>query len=403
MKLLFLTMVKINSLNERGIYTDLLRKFRDEGHEVYIVSPSERREKLKTAIKEQTGVSILNVKTFNLQKTNIIEKGIGTLAMEYQYLSAIRKYFSTIKFDLVLYSTPPITFSKVISYIKKRDGAFSYLLLKDIFPQNAIDMKMMKNGSQLHKLFLKKERRLYEVSDTIGCMSEANKKFILRHNPEICNSKVEINPNTIQPIIFEESATRKAQMHAKFNIPTAAKVFIYGGNIGIPQGIDFLLETIVAAKELPEVYFIVIGTGTEFGRISDWFKTIKPQNASLLPGLPKNEYDQLLMACDVGLIFLNKDFTIPNFPSRLLSYLECKMPVIAATDPNTDIGDVIENAGCGFRVISGDMDAMLGAISGMVTNADNFQKMRENALLLLHDDYKVERSYDLIVNKVGNV
>jgi hypothetical protein len=41
----FLTLVKINKkLDEQGIYTDLLQKFRDEGHEV-LFFPSERRDK----------------------------------------------------------------------------------------------------------------------------------------------------------------------------------------------------------------------------------------------------------------------------------------------------------------------------------------------------------------------
>ena len=98
MNILFLTLVKIKSLEERGIYTDLLRKFREEGHEVFVVSPSERRDKKKTFLSTKEGVSILNVRTFNLQKTNIVEKGIGTLAIEYQYLNALKKHFSTINF-----------------------------------------------------------------------------------------------------------------------------------------------------------------------------------------------------------------------------------------------------------------------------------------------------------------
>src|SRR5665647_345772 len=139
MKLLFLTILKINSLEERGIYTDLLRKFSDEGHEVFIVSPAERRYNTPTNLKNEKGVTLLQVKSLNLQKTNIIEKGIGTLALEYQFLWAVKKKFPDEKFDLILYSTPPITFTKVINFIKKRDKAYAYLLLKDIFPQNAID------------------------------------------------------------------------------------------------------------------------------------------------------------------------------------------------------------------------------------------------------------------------
>ena len=164
MNIIFLTLVEINSIEDRGIYQDLLRKFRDEGHDITIVTPVERRKGITTNFKEKEGVSILQVKTLNIQKTNIIEKGIGTLAIEFQYLSAIKKYLANKRFDLVLYSTPPITFAKVIEFVKKRDNATSYLLLKDIFPQNAVDMKMLKEGSFIHKQFVKKEKKLYDES-----------------------------------------------------------------------------------------------------------------------------------------------------------------------------------------------------------------------------------------------
>ncbi|MDD3722472.1 MAG: glycosyltransferase family 4 protein [Lutibacter sp.] len=402
MNILFLTLVKIKSLEERGIYTDLLRKFREEGHEVFVVSPSERRDKKKTFLLEKEGVSILNVRTFNLQKTNIVEKGIGTLAIEYQYLKAIKKNYSTVKFDLILYSTPPITFSKVISFVKKRDNAYAYLLLKDIFPQNAVDMKMLKAGSLLHKMFEKKERRLYELSDTIGCMSEANKKYVLTHNPTVAPKKVEINPNSISAITNVQSLEENQSIKAKYELPLDKKVFVYGGNLGKPQGLDFLLETITATTN-PKVFFLVVGSGTEYKRIFTWFQTNKPKNALLLAGLPKLDYDMLLNACDVGLIFLHKDFTIPNFPSRLLSYLEMRMPVIAATDANTDIGIVIEKNKCGYSVLSGDSLAMQNAIDVLVSNENDFAQMQENAWNLLLQEYTVDDSYHLIKNKLKNV
>ena len=130
MNVLFLTLAKINNIEERGIYTDLLREFVKKGHKVFIVSPTERKYNKPTSINKKEDVTVLNVKTLNLQKTNFLEKGIGTLALEYQYLKAIKKYFSNEKFDLILYSTPPITFTKVIQYIKRKHNAYSYLLLK---------------------------------------------------------------------------------------------------------------------------------------------------------------------------------------------------------------------------------------------------------------------------------
>ena len=99
----------------------------------------------------------------NITKTNLIEKGISTLRISSQYKSAIKKYFSDVKLDLILYSTPPITLVNCIEYVKKRDGAKTYLLLKDIFPQNAVDLGMMqKSGVKglLYKYFRCKEKKL---------------------------------------------------------------------------------------------------------------------------------------------------------------------------------------------------------------------------------------------------
>lgn len=400
MKVLFLTMVKINSLKDRGIYTDLLRKFYDEGHSVFAVCPSERREKTKTNVRKEKEGTVLNVQTLNLQKTNIVEKGLGTLAIEYQFLSAIKKHFSDVKFDVVIYSTPPITFSKIINFIKKRDKAYSYLLLKDIFPQNAVDMNMLKENGVLHKMFVKKEQKLYAISDMIGCMSEANKNFVLRHNPSIDSKKIEINPNTVEPKNFNQSEEEKKAIRIKYKLPTDKKIFVYGGNLGKPQGIDFLLETIAETKN-DSVFFLVVGSGTEYNRVEKWFENRQPKNATLLAGLPKNDYDLLLNSCDVGLIFLHKDFTIPNFPSRLLSYLEMKMPVISATDPNTDIGDIIEEYKCGYKVISGDLKKMQEAIKKIISDENHYNQMKENAWNLLQKEYLVERSYKLIKEKIN--
>ena len=122
MRLLFISLLDFSSFNDRNIYTDLLREFIKNGHEIYCVSPTERRTGIKTHL---TGDGhILRLSIGNIQKTNIIEKGISTLLVETQFKQAIKTYFSDIKFDLVLYTTPPITFVSVVQYIKKRDNVF---------------------------------------------------------------------------------------------------------------------------------------------------------------------------------------------------------------------------------------------------------------------------------------
>lgn len=75
MNILFLTLQSISSINKRGIYTDLLRKFRQEGHSVTVVTPMERRMGINTNLRQEEGANILQVRTLNIQKTNMVEKG----------------------------------------------------------------------------------------------------------------------------------------------------------------------------------------------------------------------------------------------------------------------------------------------------------------------------------------
>ncbi|MBU4537178.1 MAG: glycosyltransferase family 4 protein [Weeksellaceae bacterium] len=400
MNIIFLTLVEIESVEQRGIYQDLLRKFRDEGHEVTIVTPVQRRREIDTNLCVRDGVSILQVKTLNIQKTNIIEKGIGTIAIEYQYLSAIKNHLPDLTFDIVLYSTPPITLVKVVEYIKKRDGAYSYLLLKDIFPQNAVDMGMMKKDRLIHSRFRLKEKKLYEISDAIGCMSPANVNFLLTHNPELEAGKVEVNPNSVEPVYHILSSREKTRIRKKYGLPQNRKILVYGGNLGIPQGLDFLLETITSVQN-PEAFFLIVGDGTEYERIAGWFADHLPPNAKLLGKLPKAEYDALLASCDIGLIFLDKNFLIPNFPSRLLSYLEMGKPVITATDPHTDIGDIVQHYECGYKVHAGDLSAMMVALDQLIS--EDLTVYPARCRVLLEKEYHVDHSYAKIMDRVRNL
>jgi glycosyltransferase involved in cell wall biosynthesis len=230
-------------------------------------------------------------------------------------------------------------------------------------------------------------------------MSPANVDFILTHNPEIENYKVEVNPNSIDPITFDFSEGQKIVIRNKYGVPIDKKVLVYGGNLGKPQGLDFLWKTIEKSSH-KNAFFLIIGDGTEYNRMDGWFKKYKPTNAKLLKRLPKEDYDILLASCDVGLIYLHPDFNIPNFPSRLLSYLEMKMPVIAATDSCTDIGDIIESANCGFKVLSGDTNKMNQVITELLDN-NKLEIMGKNAWSLLQSKYIVDYSYKSIINRIN--
>lgn len=402
----------LSNVSASGIYTDLMRKFRNEGHQVYIIYPNERRTGLPTALEVNNGVHCLGVRTLNVTKTSIIEKGIGQLLLEDLFMRAMNRYFSNVRFDLILYSTPPITFNKVIKAAKRRNPeAMTYLLLKDIFPQNAVDLGMMtKTGvkGMLYRMFRKKEKELYRISDFIGCMSPANVRYVLEYNPEVKAEKVEISPNSYdvpsgdeetKSLRDEETKGRRAdeakRIREKYELPTDKPIFIYGGNMGKPQGIPFLVECMMAVKDREDCHFVIVGDGTEYPKLEAFVNECSPKAVSVFRRLPKEDYDRLADACDVGLIFLNYRFTIPNYPSRLLPYLMSRKPIIACTDPNCDTGALAEENGYGFYCPSNSIEAFVKTIDRML--ASDIRQMGEKGYQFFLDNYTTEHTYGSIM------
>lgn len=397
MKILFLTLLDFDSLQERNIYSDLLREFVKHKHKVCVISPVEKRKGVKTHMIKEQNVRILKLQIGNTQKSNIIEKGISTVMIEPTFKWAIKKYFSKIKFDLVLYTTPPITLVSAIEYVKKRDNANTYLLLKDIFPQNAVDLGMIsKNGLKglIYKHFKHQEKNLYKVSDRIGCMSQANVDYVINHNPEIDPRKVEICPNSIEVIDKSIDSNTRNEIRAKYGIPLDKMVFVYGGNLGKPQGIPFLIKCLHKCSNIDNAYFLIVGDGTEYGLLERYVNRSHQKNLKLMRQLPKEDYDKMVAACDVGMVFLDHRFMVPNFPSRLLSYMQAKLPVLAATDPNTDIGKVIVDGQFGWWCESNNVKEFTTKVNEIVNC--NMDPYKENALTVLKRMYDCRIAYETI-------
>ena len=402
MNVLFITISPIANAAANSISLDLLHEFQRAGHNVHIVCALERKENMDTFLSEEAGCKVLRVKIGNNKKANIIEKGITTVLLPSLYIKAIKQHFAGVKFDLVLYPTPPVTHYKTVKFIKKRDGAKTYLLLKDIFPQNAVDIGMMrKSGVKgvLYKYFRKKEKNLYAISDRIGCMSQANVDYVLRHNPEVSADKIGICPNAIEIQDVTIPDEQKVEIRQKYGIPLDKKVFVYGGNLGKPQGIPFIIECLKTQIGNPDAYFLIVGDGTEYKKLEAFFQSVDAPNMKLMKRLPKEDYDRMVAACDVGMIFLDHRFTIPNFPSRLLAYMQAKLPVLACTDPNTDIGAVIAEGGFGWWCESNSTQAFEDCIRYALRG--DLQAAGEAGYRYLADHYTAKQAYETVIADIA--
>lgn len=399
MNVLFLTVGNFQSIHNQGIYQDFVKELSKKCKLVLVLSPLQRRENKKTQIIREGNVIIVRIKMLNITKTNKIEKGFSTLLIETLYYRIIKRYFNDIKFDMIVYSTPPITFSKLIQKLKEKNNSKSYLMLKDIFPQNAVDLKMFKHTSLIYKYFRKKEVKTYKISDYIGVMSPKNKQYILQHNPMLQKEKIHIFRNATYDTSNNFKNNDRNLIFKKYNLDSDKVTFIYGGNVGLPQGIESIKNVITRFNEINNSQLIIVGSGTKFQEIQEFSRNFK--DVFILNQLPKKDYDSLLICSDIGLIFLDRRFTIPNYPSRLTSYLMLGKPVISVTDSNTDISTEIEKYNCGFKVTNNDISNFVEVSNEMAKNSQLRKKMGENAKLMFDKLFKIENNVENMLSFIN--
>lgn len=390
---------------EKGsnIYTDLAEALKNNNHDIKVVVTEEKKKIDQTTLFTENNIPVLRVKTGNLYEVSFVEKAFTFLTLSGALKKGIKKFFGKEKFDLVLFQSPPLTMCSVVKWAMKKYKCPSYLMMKDIFPQNGVDIGLYSKNSPIYKYFRYREKGLYKISSKIGCMSEGNINYLLEHNKFLDKDKLEIFPNTVK--ITDQAKVNKTtrkKIREKYGITEEDVVAIYGGNFGRPQGLDFLLDVLRAYKNKKDVKFILIGRGTEKAKIFNEVNNNEYKNVLTYDFMPRDDYEALTRVCDIGLIFLDKRFTIPNYPSKTLSYFECSLPIMAAIDKNTDYSKLLEDVNCGFWVENGDIKSFKNKFNQLLKDKKLRKTMGDNGHQHLINKWNVEKSVKIIERYIGD-
>ncbi|PWL39144.1 glycosyltransferase WbuB [Flagellimonas aquimarina] len=397
-KVIFLALGYPNIKNSTHLYTDLMQEFSKQGHDVLVVAPASKSNGY--GFKKEGNVKVLRVSTLPLFRVGAIRKGIANLLLPFQYKKAIKNHCDTLEYDLIILPTPPITLVTVASWLKKKSSGKVYLVLRDIFPQNAVDLKMMKKEGFFHRYFRRQELKLYNISDAIGCMSKANTLYVKKHNPSVENKKLHLLPNWEKlpaPVTEDEIKT----IREKFGF-TDKFVAIFGGNLGRPQKMENIVNLANSCKEYNDIYFLILGKGTEKENIRKLVSKFDLKNFKLMESLPKKEYIRILAAADIGLISLSDEFTIPNYPSKVLTYFGLKKPVLASLDLNTDFGQMLEETNSGLWSEAGKVEDLKKNLLWFYNNKEEGIKMGENGYNHMKTNLTPEIAYQTIIKEIDN-
>ena len=381
---------------EKNLYTDLMDEFVANGHTVSVIGTHNSENQIKDELTFENGIRVLRIVSGKIRKTSHLRKAVSLLTLNRRILSAIEKYLEKERFDLIIGPTPPVTLSSLFKKLKKKYNAPFYLLLKDIWPQGSVDLKVLRKYG-LPWIYLRShEKRTYKTADYIGCMSQMGVDYIYSKNNFLSVSKLEVCPNCIRPSL-EIPVSDSGNIRSKYNIPEDACVFIFSGNLGIGHGLEFLMNAIKQLSDYKKAFFVIGGAGTQLKYLKEKKQEFSYKNLFLYEWLPREDFSRILAASDVGLILLYR-YTVPQFPSRLLSYLDYSKPVLCAANNHTDMGRIIEDSGCGRSIMHGNTEQFIEAVKEFSENELERRRMGENGHKLFLENYTVKTGYKIITN-----
>ena len=396
MNILFLFIAYPEDKDANFLTKDLPDEFSARGENVYVATIRERKLGLETAEEDEYGKKILRIKTGNMfNKVSRVEKAFVMLTLNRKILKEVKKKWGSVKFDLIVGSSPYTSNHQLIGGLKKYFDCPAFLILWDIFPQNARDLGIIKNNL-LFKYFKSIEKKSLNEFDYIGYGSEGNLDYLIKNYPYVNKKKLLLFPlwGHKSKKINKEEIQRQ-----DFGFSNNDFILVFGGNMGIPQNLENILCLAQNVIEIESIKFLLIGTGTEAQRINIKAKESNLTNITFIDRLERNKYERVMASCDLGLVSLHPDFSVPNFPSKTIDYLKYGLPILASLDKTSlsDYGDFIENkAKVGLASYANDISKYKSNLLKLYDDKIFYKQLSDNCYDSYNNDFNIHNNYNRI-------
>lgn len=357
----------------------------------------------KTYIKKIDDIEVLkiNVGDYYSAKVTKIDKGLTMLKLPYVFGYNIKKYLGKNNYDLIITSTPMLNSSLLIKKLKSIYNSKVMLIIWDIFPQNAIDLKIIKNRFVIN-MFSKNYSRAIELADYISCMSYGNQKYLSEKYPSALN-KLFVLKNWAQ--IKKKPKFNKKVIREKYGYNEQDFICIFGGNMGKPQKLENILELAKKSSEDRNIKFLFVGKGTEKNLLENKVKNENISNVKFLGYIPREDYELIIASCDIGLVSLDERFTVPNFPSKTTDYFKLELPILASLDScaAADYGNFLQNeVKGGLFASAGNTDELYYQLLKLKNNYELRKKLGKNGRQYYENELGVDKACEVIMQQIKN-
>ncbi len=320
----------------RDLSLELVR----QGHQPTVLIPAADINQ-PWLLEDMSGVHVVRLKAPRTKDVGYVRRTIAEFLMPFAMLKSLRKSpLSGVRWDGVVWYSPTIFLGPIANSLKQYSACKSYLIVRDIFPEWAVDMGLLSRGLPYH-FFKSIARYQYSVADVIGVQTPGNLSYFDAWSSGT-NRRVEVLQNWLADAPIVGCSISVAQS------PLAGRIiFVYAGNMGVAQGMDIMIELAECLLDRGDIGFLFVGRGSESQRLHEESKTRGLSNVVFYDEIDPEEIAGLYAQCHVGIVALDPRHKTHNIPGKFLSYMQSGLPVLANINRGNDLAGMIEREGVG--------------------------------------------------------
>lgn len=320
---------------------DLSREFIYQGHEITVILPSSEIES-SWQLEDIDGVQVLRLRAPKTKGVNYIRRAIGELSMPFCMRRNLHKSPLAIKrWDGIVWYSPSIFHGPLVRTIKLASKCKSYLIIRDIFPQWAVDMGLLSKRGLPYIFFNAVARYQYSVADIIGVQTPGNLNYF-KNWAFVVNRRLEV----LQNWLFD-SPPGACSISLSNTKLAGRKIFVYAGNMGVAQNVAAFLDLAELMQPRLDIGFLFVGRGSDAVKLAENARLRRLNNVLFHDEIHPDEIAGLYAQCAVGLVALDPKHKSHNIPGKFLTYMQAGLPVLARINPGNDLVEIIQGNNVG--------------------------------------------------------
>ena len=369
---------------------DLAQELVRQGHAVAVLVPSTEIDQ-PWALETLNGVQVLRLKAFRTKDIGRVRRTISESLLSFAMWRGWRQSpLRDERWDGVIWYSPTIFLGPLAGAVRRASACRGYLILRDIFPEWAVDMGLLRRGA-IYWFFKAVERFQYSVPDTIGVQSPTNFPYFAAWAGK-SGRRVEVLQNWLADAVDIGCSVSVA------DTPLAGRtIFVYAGNMGVAQGMDVFIDLAARLRERRDIGFLFVGRGTDVQRLRALATERALDNVVFRDEVEPHEVPGLLAQCHVGLVALDPRHTTHNVPGKFLTYMYAGLPVLARINPGNDLADLIEQDAVGYAYSGESADALLALAERLADDIDGRAGMAARARALAAREFSPQAVADQVL------